>query len=399
MKKNNLKKVSSLLRKKSTSYLKISFVVFIISLVIISSVSVVGISQFTSLQQEFLKNDNTHIIAISGIETGGNFESLTIKEKETIQKIVKKTVPNTKFELFTQTSIPMGISDSEGNHYSFTVVDNDSARWLKADKLEDNTIYVHSKKDLPSEVMLLLPIVTTLPDGGMVSDDEQEYKIKLSSTIGKNNVFETYTTFPGVHYYINYNTYLKMVSVMYGQTEAEIQKHETLQIYLYIEDLGKMEEIASVLADKGYATDYTLKAFDSLDSTVQSIIKASFVLILLIFVFTCINLTLSFDSYLKLQKKDIAILKHLGYEKKDIGKIYRNNIFNIFLKLCIGITVYTLILGMVVININQWPYLVGIILLIIAALALIYGIIEGIVLKKYIKKNILELMKLDKQFE
>lgn len=55
MNKSNLKKVSLLLRKKSTSYLKVSFVIFVISLVIVASISVVGISQYANLQQEFIK--------------------------------------------------------------------------------------------------------------------------------------------------------------------------------------------------------------------------------------------------------------------------------------------------------------------------------------------------------
>ena len=108
MNKSNLKKVSLLLRKKSTSYLKVSFVIFVISLVIVASISVVGISQYANLQQEFIKNDNTHIICVGGIEFGNRYDSLTMKDREIIDHIIQSNFPDTEFELIVQSRIPNG---------------------------------------------------------------------------------------------------------------------------------------------------------------------------------------------------------------------------------------------------------------------------------------------------
>lgn len=400
MNKNNLKKVSKLLRKKSTSYLKVSFVIFVISLIIVASISVVGISQYVNLQKEFIKNDNTHIICVGGIEFGSRYDSLTMKDRETIDKIIKTSFPNMGFELIVQSRIPNGISDKDGNHFSLSVIGNDCAKWLKLDHMEDDTIYsADSKENLPSEVCLELPVIKS-ENGGMTADRYVDYQVSFSNKAGKKNIFETYDRSPGKHYYINYNTYLNLTSVMYQVPKDKLKTENNIDnIFVYVTEIQNVEKVADLLNGKGYATDYTLKAFESLDRTVQSLIKIGAVLIVIIFIFTCVNLILSFDSYIKLQKKDIAILKHLGYRDSDIQKIYRKNISGIFLKLGIGVTVYTALIGMLLVHFSKWLYLLGVIAALDTALLLVFAVISGIVLNKYVKKGILELMKVDKAFE
>ena len=212
MNKSNLKKVSLLLRKKSTSYLKVSFVIFVISLVIVASISVVGISQYANLQQEFIKNDNTHIICVGGIEFGNRYDSLTMKDREIIDHIIQSNFPDTEFELIVQSRIPNGISDKEGNHFSLSVIGNDCAKWLKLDRMEDDTIYsADSSENLPVVLTLELPVIKS-EGGGMVADRYVDYQVSFSNQAGQRNIFETYDRSPGKHYYINYNTCLLYTS-------------------------------------------------------------------------------------------------------------------------------------------------------------------------------------------
>ena len=179
MNKSNLKKVSLLLRKKSTSYLKVSFVIFVISLVIVASISVVGISQYANLQQEFIKNDNTHIICVGGIEFGNRYDSLTMKDREIIDHIIQSNFPDTEFELIVQSRIPNGISDKEGNHFSLSVIGNDCAKWLKLDRMEDDTIYsADSSENLPVVLTLELPVIKS-EGGGMVADRYVDYQVSF----------------------------------------------------------------------------------------------------------------------------------------------------------------------------------------------------------------------------
>lgn len=400
MNKSNLKKVSLLLRKKSTSYLKVSFVIFVISLVIVASISVVGISQYANLQQEFIKNDNTHIICVGGIEFGNRYDSLTMKDREIIDHIIQSNFPDTEFELIVQSRIPNGISDKEGNHFSLSVIGNDCAKWLKLDRMEDDTIYsADPSENLPVVLTLELPVIKS-EGGGMVADRYVDYQVSFSNQAGQRNIFETYDRSPGKHYYINYNTYINIKSVMYQTTKEQLKAEDTIDnIFVYVTEMQNVEKVAGLLNGKGYATDYTLKAFESLDQTVQSLIQIGAVLIIAIFIFTCVNLILSFDSYIKLQKKDIAILKHLGYRDSDIQKVYQKNISGIFLKLGIGVTVYTAVIGILLVNISKWFYLIGVIAALDVALLLVLTVILRCVLNKYVKKGMLELMKVDKAFE
>lgn len=400
MNKNNLKKVSTLLRKKSTSYLKVSFVIFVISLVIVASVSVVGISQYVNLQQEFVKNDNTHIICVGGIEFGDQYDSLTMKDRETISKIIKSNFSDIKFELIVQSRIPNGISDQDGNHFSLSVIGNDCAKWLKLDRMEDDTIYsADSKENLPAELCLSLPVIKSEGEG-ITADSYVDYPVSFSNKAGKKNIFETYDRSPGKHYYINYNTCLNLTSVMYQAPKHQVELQDTIDhIFVYVTEIQDVEPVAGLLNGKGYATDYTLKAFESLDQTVQSLIRTGAVLIILIFIFTCVNLILSFDSYIKLQKKDIAILKHLGYHNADIKRIFRKNISDIFVKLGVGVTAFTALIGMLLVDINKWICLPVLIAALDVALLLVFTVISGYVVNRYVKKGMLELMKVDKAFE
>lgn len=365
-----------------------------------ASMAVVGISQYVNLQQEFIKNDNTHIICVGGIEFGNQYESLTLKDHETISKIIKTSFPDTEFELIVQSRIPNGISDQDGNHFSLSVIGNDCAKWLKLDGLEDDTIYsADPSENLPAALSLELPVIKS-EGGGMTADRYVAYPVAFNNQADPKNIFETYDRSPGKHYYINYNTYLNLTSVMYQIPKEQLKSEDTIDnIFVYVAEMQNVEKVAAFLNGKGYATDYTLKAFASLDQTVQSLIQIGAVLLIAIFIFTCLNLILSFDSYLKLQKKDIAILKHLGYRDTDLKAIYRKNIAGIFLKLGFGIAGYTAVLGMLLVESGKWLYLLGLIAALAAALLLVFLVISTGVVNKYVKKGLLDLMKVDKAFE
>ena len=399
MKNNSLKRVSLLIRKKSTSYLKVSFIIFTLSLIMIASIAIAGLSQYTNIHREFIENDNTHTICVSGLEYDGIFEDLTIKDKEDISRLINKNFPNVKYDIFLQSKINIGLSDKDNNHFNFNVIDNDCGQWLKVNELKDNTIYTSDKKvNIPSKVILEIPVLKEV-DGGVVSDQTKEFTLNYSNEADPKNIFENYINTPGVHYYINYNTYVNLTSLMYNTPKGEVKNNTVDHLFIYVNQLEDVDKVANLLIEKNYGTDYTIKAIDSLDETLQTIIKVIFILIIIVFLFTCVNLLLSFDSFIKLQKKDIAILKHLGYTNKRIIKIYSINIINIFIKLGLGIVIYSLILGLLILNINYLLHIILLCLIEIASLSIVCAIIILICLRKYVSKNILELMKKDKAFE
>lgn len=171
------------------------------------------------------------------------------------------------------------------------------------------------------------------------------------------------------------------------------------KIYVYVDALSQVEGIAELVNDEGYNTNYTFKAFDNFDVSMKNTLVLSLTLGFLILMITAAHVILSFNSYLKVQQKDMGILKQLGYNPTTINQIYSRNINAIFFFTAVGITLYIVVVSAIFIGENVYLFTFSIIVLVILILLAINRIIVLWILRQYSKKNILTLLKINKEFE
>ncbi|SFE70025.1 hypothetical protein SAMN04487969_105186 [Paenibacillus algorifonticola] len=399
--------ISRLILKKSNSYLRISILLFIFSLVLIASSAVYFINQYLQVDKDFLSNDNTHIIEIT--TSRGNAmhaQPLKYEDETTIREEIEKKHPDTSYKVFKEYQFNFGIQDAKGGTHFIYGLDEAGGEFLGSCDLEIRKAC--GKMELDQVLTLNLPIVKIHEDG-LSSSEIVEYPIYYQLGVADKNPFSLYNDEQLENIYIGSRTYKEMIEktylIQWDQFVKEYDSHNPFgiqslrKIYVYVDALSQVEGIAELVNDKGYNTNYTFKAFDNFDVSMKNTVVLSLALGFLILMITASHVILSFNSYLKVQQKDMGILKQLGYNPTTINQIYSRNINAIFLFTAVGITLYIVVVSAIFIGENVYLFMFSIIVLIILILLAINRIIVLWILRQYSKKNILTLLKINKEFE
>ncbi len=170
------------------------------------------------------------------------------------------------------------------------------------------------------------------------------------------------------------------------------------KIYVYVNDLENVKDIANILNKNGYELSYTLSAFDNLKNSIDSNILMFVLLVLFIFIVTLINVIITFNSYIKSMQKDIGILLHYKYSRKMLYKIYMYVILKPFFIISILILGYIIIfskiiLGNIFLNYILLNFALIFLIIFIVVILILY------ILHIIINKSILYLLKFSKKIE
>jgi len=397
--------VSGLILKKSTKFLKISILLFAFSLMMIASFLVSFLNQYLQIEKDFINNNNTHIIEISAISKNNSSRELKFEDQYRIIEAVTQQNQNLEYRIIHEYQFNFGMEDSEGDIYFLYGLDDTAANLLGVSSLEDYCLY--SSLLTQKEITLHVPIID-VKEGGLSSSRVENKKFKTNHSIIENNPFSIYESTSSKNF-ISFNTYRKLIEMIYNISWEDyvIQFDESNpfgiqsihKIYVYIDDLTKVEKAAKEINLLGYATNYTFKSFENFDESIKNTMLISAVLISTIFLITAVYIILSFNSYLKVQQKDMGILKHYGYYWKNIHRIYARNINGIFAGMSIFIIIFTIIIGFIFINISSYVYIIFILIVILALLFTVNRIISIFILRSYVRKEIIELIKTNKEFE
>lgn len=123
-----------------------------------------------------------------------------------------------------------------------------------------------------------------------------------------------------------------------------------------------------------------------------------FIILFVLFLIAVVNMILSSEIYLRNSQKDMGILRHYGYDKEVVNKVYSINFRNIFFKVgCISLSLEILCsfiwtkCNLIINSLIVMPIVVGM-------LIIVYFIIKSRI-GKYVNKEILHLIKFSKENE
>ncbi|MFB9331134.1 hypothetical protein ACFFSY_34805 [Paenibacillus aurantiacus] len=399
--------ISRLILKKSNSYLRISILLFIFSLVLVASSAVYFINQYLQVDKDFLSNDNTHIIEIT--TSRGNAmhaQPLKYEDETVIREEIETKFPEASYQVFKEYQFNFGIQDANGDTHFIYGLDEAGGALLGSCDL--GTKRACGKTELDPVLTLKLPIVDVHEDG-LSSSEIVEYPINYQLGVADKNPFSLYNDEQLETIYIGGNTYKDMIEQTYRiPWDQFVKRYDSdnpfgiqslRKIYVYVDALSQVEGIAELVNAKGYNTNYTFKAFDNFDGSMKNTVALSLALGFLILMITASHVILSFNSYLKVQQKDMGILKQLGYSMTTINQIYSRNINAIFLFTAMGITLYIVVVSSIFIGKNVYAYTLSVVALLLLILFAINRVIVLWILRRYSRKNILALLKINKEFE
>jgi len=401
----NRQYVSRLILKKSSKFLNISIALFAFSLMLISLFLTSFFNQYLQIKRDFLDNSNIHIIEISVFNEEQMTRELNFSDLSNIKSLIASTKPHINVSGINLYQLNFGIEDNNDNIYFLYGVDDAGARFIDADGLEKDVLY--SKKLIGEKTQLNIPIVK-IEDGGLSSNDIIKVDFVNNTNVPEKTPFTLYETVSD-QTYVSFLTYKSLIEKIYNipwdefvrryNKENEFGIQAIYKIYLYIDDIKNVETVAKIVNDNGYATNFTFKSFDNFENSIKNTIFISAFLIFIVFLFTSSYIVLSFNSYLKVQQKDMGILKHHRYSNQRIKKIYSSNVNRIFILMSVFIIIFIFAITYLLLSEDVIKYFIIISTSVLIPLCIINRIISCILLNKYVKLDILELTKTNKEFE
>lgn len=404
--KNNLRCVSKIIVKKSNGYLKVSLTIYVFILLSFSTVFLVSMKQRIQEQRNFDDNAKVHTIAIqSKVDSDYTVRTVTAEDISLIKKILlEEGYDETSYMLGPVYGITSGVIDYDTDEpYVIYGIPRES-RWLMNNEVMRNDILYMRSGDY-SDANLFVSIFTE-ESGGIAAKDAKlflmkKYPIEASllrlfeeKHVGLNYAYVTDETFATLFSTMNQE------QITAADLVSEKLNYNTIdKLYVYVNDLYCIEKVAEILEDSSYQITYTLNAFDSLGASMKESRLFELLLMILLLVLTVVIVVLSFQSYLRIQQKDMGILKFFGYSKTKLRTIYRYYMDQMFFKIFLIVTICTIVIGVICLPMSCFYYVFLAVLILACVLFLTERIVVIGVLNRMLDKDILQLVKISKEFE
>ena len=363
------------------------------------------IKEYENINEEFIKNENTHMIKINyKWDEYNQIEMLKFQDEKNIQKVLDEKYKN-MYNTYAVYQIECGVNSDTEDMYYIRAIDPKTICMLGTYKQEENVIYQNTIKN--NSVTLQIPKIRVSEDGCEAYDClKRNYQIKEIQN--DNNIYSLYLDGQLENSYVSHNDYKQIIEQIYDIKWNEIQDNYDNgynygmnmieSYYVYVNDISDVKAIAEELENENYCTQYTMKAFQNLDGTVRLIIISAILFVMLIVIISTTSTIISFRNYYKLQQKDMGILKQMGYSQKTVWGIYSHGLNCIFGIILSAVFIVGSIIGMGILEKSNFIALGGVLLEVIILMIIIWGVISNI-LYRYTQKDILILLKLSKEAE
>ena len=405
----NRRKISRLILKKSISYLKSSITIFLVSILLAQTLTLLLANQFLIVEKDIIENQDTRMISVGGcFDKEGEYKRLDFDDSDKIKEIINNEHAELGVDVIGKYR-GGDFYDDLGNVYTINSLDMGATEFFIQEFIqEDNTLY--TQEFIKDKLVLDIMKVDIADDGGLIYSDVIPFEVYNKQIDFSNNPFMVELDQLGwsTDAYVSFNTFKDLMEVTHDITWDEMQRRYEKEgftflitdIYVFVDDVKQVETVAKTLDDNLYTTNYLFKSFDDISRTIQITIIIVGLIFAVILISTIINVVLAFKKYLNLQQKDIGIFRHFGYKKKEVRKIYALNIHRIFLRVLIVSEIYALVMGVLFLGIeNIFRFIIPLMIIVFLLLVGVNQFITKKILKEYIEKDILVLLKTSKEFQ
>ncbi len=407
MDKKIKKQVAELILKKSNSYLKISIVMFLLSLFLVSTSFLFLFKQYIQVDEDFISNENVRMIEITGkTEENGYARLLKFNDENEMRSALSEYKD---IHIYKMHQLNFGVQDERGSTHFIYGLDEEAAHFLGDCHL--NIGYACSKSK-ESEINLKIPIVQ-MEEGGLSSHSISNFLIKNKQGIIEKNPFVLYSEDQNMlsnnALYVGNQTFQKIIETSFRTNWSEFKRkydnnnpfgvQALKSMYVYVDNISDIDRIAEKLGQYGYHVRYVFKAFDDLTLSIRNTAVIASLLSGAIVLVAALHLIFSFRAYLQIQQKDMGILKQYGYSSEEVYSIYSYNILNIFKKVTIFVFIYSIFISIWLIPVYHFIYVIYVLVILLIIILVVYRIIVTNILQSYCFKNIIDLLKLSKEFE
>ena len=264
--------------------------------------------------------------------------------------------------------------------------------------------------NLPSKLDLEIPSIS-IRSAGISSSKMTRLSVVYQRSVDENNPLNLFDTSDNQSniLYVGPELFRKLIRISYHISWSDfVTKYDHGQSFgiqalkgvcVYVDRVSDVEKVASLLQQLGYNENYTFKSFHNITASIHDAVVFAIALPIVFLLATIGHVLLSFNAYLKVQQKDMGILRHFGYDESDVFRIYAYSISRIFVMVGVGVSIYTLILGALCIPISHLYYTFELVAFLCILTLVTYRVIISWLLRGYVGKGVLDLLKFSKEFE
>lgn len=303
-------KISKIIAKKKKYIFLILMIMFILITVMTTVVGSFSLYQYDTVRKNFSDNQFAKTIEITSYSPKSNeTRKLNNEDVDYVKEILKQTDVSCKVAV--EYLIHFGIPTDVAN---IVFVKSFSDNFFVEEALNDREAVITKNPAFQNKIVLSIPVIKS-EDGGYTSDTSilKEYECLkiddnsiLSGYIKEDELIASEAVFKDI----------------IGAMFADEGYSDVENIYVNVDSIGDVKNIANVLTSKKYDVKHAFEYYNDLDVSVSKIIHFSLMVLVLLLIFALLFLVAMFELTLKSSVGDIAILKHLGFRSGNINKVY-----------------------------------------------------------------------------
>lgn len=298
--------------KKSGGYLRISMIMFLVSIVITSIVGLLYARQYFQFEKDFLTNIALRTFVVDANYGENRIGRLNQEDVEQISRLLKEKFPNEEFSV-----IPVYRTDRirlfDRLVYLYGI-DPKHSFIIGLENMEDNVLYTVS--NMQDTVPLEISVVK-IEENGFEAGENHTKSMKTSTGVSKNSpvLSDDLMRDSDMEYcFVTTKTFEEIIPITLDGKANSIQEAlemsaslvEIRSIYVVAENILMLNPAYSHLIEHNYRSYAKIDVFEDFAETISVSFFVFSLSALVLLIMTTVNIILSFRSFYRVQQKDMA---------------------------------------------------------------------------------------------
>ncbi len=285
-------------------------------------------------------------------------------------------------------------------------IDPEHSFIIGLENMEDNVLYTVSNMQDTVPIEILVRKKTII---GNLTTPEATKTMKTSMGVARNSpVLSTdeLRNENGEICFVTTKTFEEIVPIIVDGKANSIQEALNLpealvrmHIYVIAENSFKLRPVYLFLSDHNYNGLAKIDVFEDFSETISVSYLVYFCSSFVLLIMTTVNIILSFRSFYRVQQKDMGILRHMGFDIKRVYKMFKRNLRKKFIQILFISSAIIFITGLLLFGFERYTVLAGFIAALCIFFTFVYFVVSKYIIFKYIKQDLLVLIRESKEFE
>ncbi|MFT4034612.1 MAG: hypothetical protein QM679_03440 [Patulibacter sp.] len=398
--------IGRLVTGKARRFLRTAITLVLLALIGAGSYLVMLERQRVQNRRDFSANPAVHLIRVQPPDERGASDGLKFADIGTISTAAAQAGAKSPVRTAVVYKLSFGIQDANNHSWFIYGVGGAASELLGVPTLKRATGYSTAK--LPAgEIKLLVPVIEA-EAGGWSSSRREAVRLHTAPPLPQRAPITLVDHVDDDTMFVSGRTFAKLASHAFDERWSTIRQRSDESnpygsglvgnVYLYVQDLSDVKRVAAKLEAAGYPTDYTLRAFDDLAGSLNSSARLGLFVVCAALLAGLLYVVLSFASFMRVSHKDLAILKHSGFDDREINQMYRRRAASVLLTVGGVLAIVLGMLGSLLLGAQALRLTLLNVAIFGGLLAFTYAVVAAWVIPRQVRQGVLTLLKVDREF-